>query len=168
MRHVSWCMSGWFRGKCWRHQSPKCVWKLHISHQSHILLWRHQMDTFSVLLDPLWGESACHRDAGDLRRHRAHYDVTVTEAIESKVQTYACFRWVHNVIYWSTHVTYPLISYLISQIYSAVRYNMASSYKSPTWRPIASRWVWIMVQIIWLHGIIYILCCIPYRYTIAF
>ena len=64
--------------------------------------WRHQMETLSALLWPLWGESvdfplkgqwrgalmislicawptdwANNPDAGDLRRHRAQYDVTV-------------------------------------------------------------------------------------------
>ena len=70
--------------------------------------WRHQMETFSVLLHGrvrgihLWPVNSPHkgqwrgalmfcliyawtngwvnnRDAGDLRRHRAHYDVTVME-----------------------------------------------------------------------------------------
>ena len=60
--------------------------------------WRHQMEIFSALLTPLWGESSGHRripplmfpllcvwtngwannrNAGDLICHRAHYDVTI-------------------------------------------------------------------------------------------
>ena len=68
--------------------------------------WRHPMETLPALLGPLWGESTgspvnsphkgqCRgalmfslicawmndwvntREAGDLRRHRAHYDVTI-------------------------------------------------------------------------------------------
>ena len=57
--------------------------------------WRHQMETFSALLaicagnSPVTGEFPAHRpvtrsfdvffdhEAGDLRRHRAHYDVIV-------------------------------------------------------------------------------------------
>ena len=35
--------------------------------------WRHQMETFSALLAAL-----CEGDAGDLRRHRAHYGITLT------------------------------------------------------------------------------------------
>ena len=60
--------------------------------------WRHQMEIFSALLTPLWGESSGHRwipplmfpllciwtngwannrNAGDLICHRAHYDVII-------------------------------------------------------------------------------------------
>ena len=48
--------------------------------------WRHQMETFSVLLaicagnspDPVWiNDWVNNRDAGDLRRYHAHYDVIV-------------------------------------------------------------------------------------------
>ena len=78
---------------------------LPISSRSYISWWRHQMKTFSVLLalcagnSPVTGEFPSlrpvtqssdlslicawingwvnNRKAGDLRRHRAHYDVTV-------------------------------------------------------------------------------------------
>ena len=73
-----------------------------VSHWAHRWVWwRHQMEAFFALLGPLWGESSPHkgqwhgalvlftcawtngwannREAGDLRRHRAHYDVTVMD-----------------------------------------------------------------------------------------
>ena len=37
---------------------------------------------------------ANNRDAGDLRRHRAHYDVTVM------VNTNSLYRWIDNDVYW--------------------------------------------------------------------
>ena len=55
--------------------------------------WRHQMETFSALLaiwrGALMSSLICTRtngwvnngEAGDLRRHRAHYDVTVTKKL---------------------------------------------------------------------------------------
>ena len=75
-------------------------------HATYIFWWRHQMETFSVLLAPCAGKSPAtgefphtkasdaklwylllicawingwvnNRDAGDLSRHRAHYHVTV-------------------------------------------------------------------------------------------
>ena len=67
------------------------IWK-------NVSLWRHQMETFSALLVLLCGEftegqwrgalmfplicarlNACvnNREAGDLRRHRTHYDIIV-------------------------------------------------------------------------------------------
>ena len=39
--------------------------------------WRHQMETFSALLAICAGNSPVHGEAGDLRRHRTHYDVDV-------------------------------------------------------------------------------------------
>ena len=44
--------------------------------------WRHQMETFSALLAICAGNSPVpgrvnNREAGDLRRYRAHYDVIV-------------------------------------------------------------------------------------------
>ena len=73
--------------------------------QPRVTWWRHQMETYSMLLALCEGNSPVtgklphkgqwhgalrfllicartngwenHRDAGDLRRHRAHYDVTV-------------------------------------------------------------------------------------------
>ena len=81
-------------GHCWDH----CLVPCHVVHP----WWRHQMETFSALLalcagkSPVTGEfpaqipvTRCffylrlnkswvnNREAGDLRRHRAHYDVTV-------------------------------------------------------------------------------------------
>ena len=76
------------------------VW---ITTQSSTTLWRHQMETFSALLalcagkSPVTGEFPSqspvmfslicawingwinNHEAGDLRRHRAHYDVTVVK-----------------------------------------------------------------------------------------
>ena len=74
-----------------------------LAHWDFISWWRHQMETFSMLLalcdSPLAGEFPAqrpvtrsfdvffdlrpnkrlidNREAGDLRRYRAHYDVTV-------------------------------------------------------------------------------------------
>ena len=60
--------------------------------------WRHQMETFSALLALCAGNSvslifawinvwAKNREAGDLRRHRAHYDVTVMTYHISEIKT---------------------------------------------------------------------------------
>ena len=52
----------------------------------HSTWWRHQIETFSALLDICAGNSPVpgeingwvnNREAGDLRHHRAHYDVIV-------------------------------------------------------------------------------------------
>ena len=51
--------------------------------------WRHQMGTFSAL------QALC--DAGDLRRHRAHYGVTV--------------------IMWLDQISYLILSYLFHTFY---------------------------------------------------
>ena len=83
--------------------------------------WRHQMETFSALLalcagnSPVTGEFPSqkpvaqsfdiflictwtngwinHRDSGDLRRHRDHYDVTIMEIV-----AYAILRTEHPII----------------------------------------------------------------------
>ena len=76
--------------------------------------WRHQMETFSALLaldegNPQWRWAficawingwANHRDTGDLRCHRAHYDVTVI---------YQCF----NII--QVRYTWPLVEATVTQ-----------------------------------------------------
>ena len=93
----------------------------------HILnsWWRHQMETFSALLALCAGNSpvkfslicACvngwanNREAGDLRRHCAHYDVTVMSAAccnnnaiqydyvfpKIKIMMVIYFEWVYTV-----------------------------------------------------------------------
>ena len=66
---------------CWAHLGH-WLWiyviRLAIFHRlAPLTVWRHQMKTFSAWL------ALCERNppviAGDLRRHRAHYDVTVME-----------------------------------------------------------------------------------------
>ena len=88
----------------WEHNRwylPICI--LHMEYVYHVAWWRHKMETFSVLLalwegnSPVTGgqwHGAFHqfslicawkngwvnnREAGDLRHHWAHYDVTVME-----------------------------------------------------------------------------------------
>ena len=45
--------------------------------------WRHQMETFSALLAIYAGNSPVpgvnNREAGELRRYRAHYDVIIMD-----------------------------------------------------------------------------------------
>ena len=54
--------------------------------------WRGTL-IFSLIC--AWTNScANNRDAGDLRRHRAHYDVTVM------VNTNYLYRWIDNDVYW--------------------------------------------------------------------
>ena len=101
--------------------------------------WRHQMETFSALLALCAGNSPApvnspHKgqwrgalmfslicvwingwvnngEAGDLRRYRAHYDVTVME-----VRTWVCYC---ILLFHVDAITYPyiLISLLIELIY---------------------------------------------------
>ena len=47
--------------------------------------WRYKMETFSVLLALSKGDSPNKQEAGDLRRHRAHYGVTVMYMIKPHV-----------------------------------------------------------------------------------
>ena len=67
--------------------------------------WRHQKKTFSALLAICEGEFTGHRwingwvnngEAGDLRRHRTHYDVTVMRSwqltIDGKMEKYFIFE----------------------------------------------------------------------------
>ena len=97
LHHCSW---GFFPVPCRVVKSLQFIWIWR-----HLTWWRHQMETFSALLalcegnSPMTGEfpwqrpvtrgfdiSLIHawtnnwvntRDAGHLRRHRAHYDITV-------------------------------------------------------------------------------------------
>ena len=89
--------------------------------------WRHQMETFAVLLPLCAGNSsvtgefpsqrpvtrsfdvffdlrmksgwANNRDAGDLRRHHAHYDVTVMELDEVSASVMRSRHLIHNTNY---------------------------------------------------------------------
>ena len=82
---------------------------------TNIQWWHHQMGTFSALLGPLWGKSTSHwcgalmfslicawsygwannQDAGDVRRHCAHYDVTVIWPVLASYQSAG-----NNFVYW--------------------------------------------------------------------
>ena len=96
------CRTLWFNMRLYDHQSPEFHRTLH---NRHLSWWRHQMETFSALLALCAGNSPVpvnsphkgqwrgalmfslicvwinnwvnNREAGDLRRHRSHYDVTV-------------------------------------------------------------------------------------------
>ena len=63
--------------------NPDEEWPLPADHMSRIAWWRHQMETFSALLTICAGICVWingwvnNREAGDLRRHRGHYDVNV-------------------------------------------------------------------------------------------
>ena len=57
-----------------------CSWQAEMSYRFKFLSeewWRHQMETFSALLAICAGNSVNNRDPGNLRRHRADYDVTL-------------------------------------------------------------------------------------------
>ena len=97
----------------------------------HLPWWRHQIDTFSALLaicakasdaelwcflwSAPWIKGWVHnREAGDLRRNRAHYDVIVmTRRIFATTQLWKCKRYSK---YRSPHIIFkpqlfPLLSY---------------------------------------------------------
>ena len=63
---------------------------------SDVIKWRHHIETFSVLLTICAGNSPVpgwvnNREAGDLRRYRAHYDVTAMVArIGRKISLQLC------------------------------------------------------------------------------
>ena len=87
------------------------------NHDLHYAWWRHQMETFSALLAICAGNSSVtshkgqwhgalmfplicawinalvnNRDAGDLRRHRAHYDVTAMVPWGSFIYMYISYE----------------------------------------------------------------------------
>ena len=99
----------------------------HLCSQYSPTWWRHQMETFSALLaicagnSPVTGEIPTqrpvtrrfdifltwinswvnNREAGNLRRHRAHYDVTVMKLLTQSAPTVPVKKWLvayHNTI----------------------------------------------------------------------
>ena len=59
-----------------------------------------------------------NREAGDLRRHRAHYDVTVTYGSDgNEVKTRLALLWFRNIYVIMVLSVLHIISYFISQIY---------------------------------------------------
>ena len=93
------------------------------------LWWRHQMETFSALLAICTGNSPVtwikgwvnHREAGDLRRYRAHYDVTVIPNCQRMsdyssigMLNFACIVTVILRQWLSCHVTVYWMNYLYS------------------------------------------------------
>ena len=83
-------------------------WKQLLLHYNEYALWRHQMETFFALLAICVGNSPVtvelmfslicawinglvnKGEAGDLRRHRAHYDVAVMITYISRLSLYIC------------------------------------------------------------------------------
>ena len=134
-------------------------------HQHILTWWRHQMETFSALLALCMGihrwpvnsqhkgqwrgalmfslicvwinGSVNNRETGDLRRYRAHYDVT---AMDKK---YTYITWNHkslNALY--TNFTTDLITFVLVELRSC-NFNMDSLFQE--YRPISrNRNIWCL------------------------
>ena len=116
--------------------------------------WRHQMKPFSRVTGPLWGEPAGHsphtegqrrgalmfslisvwtnswannRDIGDLKRHRAHYDVTVMLKTYFYTARHSNFRRKRDFVK-ATH------AYLCACMHTGIWFHDYVTICAPLWR----------------------------------